>query len=131
MAAGDVQLGVSIEPTLRILTKSGSGDATLELVSAGNQTWELRSLRASNALQLGQGTFPGAITIDAATGHIGVGAVPGASMGLDLPMTDGALVVPRMTTAQRDALTAANGMIIYNTTTATMQGRVAGAWVNL
>ena len=35
-----------------------------------------------------------------------------------------------LTTVQRDALTAANGMLIYNTTTATMQKYEAGAWVN-
>jgi len=38
------------------------------------------------------------------------------------------LLVPRMTTTQRDALTATNGMIIYNTTANQMQGRIAGAW---
>ena len=35
-----------------------------------------------------------------------------------------------LTTVQRDALTAANGMLIYNTTTATVQKREAGAWVD-
>ena len=34
---------------------------------------------------------------------------------LDVSSTTGAFLVPRMTTAQRNALTAANGMIIYNT----------------
>jgi hypothetical protein len=33
-----------------------------------------------------------------------------------------------MTSTQRDALTAVNGMIIYNTTTNQMQGRINGAW---
>jgi hypothetical protein len=33
-----------------------------------------------------------------------------------------------LTTVQRDALTAANGMLIYNTTTATVQTYEAGAW---
>jgi hypothetical protein len=36
-----------------------------------------------------------------------------------------------MTTAQRDAMTPVNGMMIYNTTTAVIEGREAGAWVNL
>jgi hypothetical protein len=39
--------------------------------------------------------------------------------------------VPRMTTTDRDALTAVDGMLIYNTTAAKFQGREAGAWVNL
>jgi len=41
------------------------------------------------------------------------------------------LLAPRMTTAQRDALDAQNGMIIYNTTLDKFQGYEAGAWVNL
>jgi hypothetical protein len=36
-----------------------------------------------------------------------------------------------ITTTARDALTAENGMIIYNSTTGKFQGRAAGAWVDL
>ena len=36
-----------------------------------------------------------------------------------------------LTTTQRNALTAANGMLIYNTTTATVQKYEAGAWVDV
>lgn len=36
-----------------------------------------------------------------------------------------------LTTVQRDALTAANGMVIYNSTDNKFQGYEAGAWINL
>lgn len=36
-----------------------------------------------------------------------------------------------MTTAQRDALTAVNAMIIYNTTANQMEGYVNSAWMAL
>ena len=36
-----------------------------------------------------------------------------------------------LTTTQRDALTAADGMIVYNSTTNKFQGRANGAWVDL
>jgi integrin beta 8 len=36
-----------------------------------------------------------------------------------------------MTTTQRDAMTPINGMIIYNTTTNTIQGYQNSAWSNL
>jgi hypothetical protein len=48
---------------------------------------------------------------------------------LDVSSTTGALIVPRMTTAQRNALTAVNGMIIYNTTTNQFNFYENGAWV--
>lgn len=53
------------------------------------------------------------------------------SVGLEVQSTTKAFVVSRMTAAQRDAMTATNGMIIYNTDTGVFQGRAAGAWVNL
>lgn len=66
------------------------------------------------------------------SGHVGIGTTsPAASALLDLSSTTGALLVPRMTTAQRDALTAVDGMVIYNTTTTVLECREAGAWVNL
>jgi len=57
------------------------------------------------------------------TGTIGVGtATPNASAALDISSTTGSLLLPRMTTAQRNNLTAAEGMMIYNTTETQYQG---------
>ena len=42
-----------------------------------------------------------------------------------------AILLPRLSTTQRDALTAADGMVVYNTTTSTMQKRENGAWANM
>lgn len=47
-------------------------------------------------------------------------------------LTQNGIFVPRLTTAQRDALqNVINGQLIYNTTLDKFQGREAGAWVNL
>ena len=46
-------------------------------------------------------------------------------------ITSSALRFASFTTAQRDALTPANGDVIYNTTTGKFQGRAAGTWVDL
>ena len=48
---------------------------------------------------------------------------------LDVVSTTGAFIVPRMTTVQRDALTAVNGMIVYNTTGNQFNFYENGAWV--
>src|SRR3972149_3312593 len=63
--------------------------------------------------------------------QVGIGGSPVASAVLDLQSTVGALLVPRMTTAQKTALTAVNGMILYDTDLGKFQGYEAGAWINL
>jgi hypothetical protein len=54
-----------------------------------------------------------------------------ASAALEVNGTTGAVLFPRMTTEQRNALTPTNGMVIYNTSTDKLQVRAAAAWVDL
>lgn len=61
-------------------------------------------------------------------GHVGIGA-PVPMGALDVTSTTGALIVPRMTTTQRDDLNAIDGMIIFNTTTKQFNFRENGIWV--
>lgn len=59
-------------------------------------------------------------------------ATPDVSAKLDVSSTTGGVLLPRMTTTQRDAITTpADGLVIFNTTTAKFQGRASGAWVDL
>jgi hypothetical protein len=46
---------------------------------------------------------------------------PDASAALDITSTTRGLLVPRMTAAQRDAISAAKGLVLFNTTTNTLQ----------
>jgi len=62
------------------------------------------------------------------SGHVGVGTTDPEG-ALDVNSTSGGLIVPRMTTAQRNALTPVNGMIIYNTTDNAFNFYENGAWV--
>lgn len=63
---------------------------------------------------------------------IGAAAAPIPSAILDLSQTTtGALVVPKMTTTQKNALTAADGMIVFDTTLAQFQVRQGGAWIRM
>ena len=54
-----------------------------------------------------------------------------SSVGIELNSTTKAILLPRMTTAQESALTAVDGMVIYNTTLSKFRGYEAGAWVDL
>ncbi len=62
------------------------------------------------------------------SGKVGIGTTSPQG-ALDVSSTTGALIVPRMTTAQRNALTAVNGMIIYNTSDNQFNFYENGAWV--
>ena len=72
-----------------------------------------------------------------AGGTIAFGTLPGAvkSVAIDssgdlrCDSTSGTLVVARVSTAQRDAMTAENGMIVYNTTTNQFNFYENGSWV--
>lgn len=60
------------------------------------------------------------------------GSVAHASAILDVKSTTKGLLVPRMTTVQRDAIAApATGLLIYNTTVNVFQFRNATDWTNL
>jgi hypothetical protein len=62
-------------------------------------------------------------------GDIGIGTTsPATSAGLEISSTTKALLVSRMNTTERNALTAAAGMIIFNTTTSKFQGYDGSAW---
>lgn len=70
-----------------------------------------------------------ALRVDPANQNIAIGtSAVAADAQLDLQRTDGALLLPRLTTTQRDALTAADGMTIYNTTIDRLQVYRNGSW---
>ena len=66
-------------------------------------------------------------------GVVGIGVTsPDASAKLEISSTTQGVLFPRMTTTQRDAISsAANGLVIYNSSTDKLQVRAGGAWVDL
>lgn len=75
----------------------------------------------------------GANSLSVKSTSVGVNtATPDGSAALDVSSTVGGVLLPRMTTTQRDAISSpANGLVIYNTTTNKFQGRASGIWVDL
>ena len=62
--------------------------------------------------------------------NVGIGTTtPDNSAALDVSSTTKGMLIPRMTTAQRNAIpAAADGLLIYNTTTSQFNQRQAGGW---
>jgi len=125
MAAGSIGAGITVTDFngLFLTNPSNAGTITtltgveIAALTSGGTNLSLRSAGTGVAMR------------HAGSAVFGANAAPtNASVGLELSSTTKALLVSRMTTAQRDALTATNGMIIYNTTTNTFQGRAGGAW---
>lgn len=96
---------------ISILAKSGAGSWTA--------AWAIKSASTDPSY------FLGGITLGSA-------AAPDGSAALDIVSTTKGLLLPRMTSTQRDAISSpANGLVLFNTTTSKIQGRAAGSWVDL
>jgi len=77
------------------------------------------------------GAFTRLVTVRS-TGNVLIGTQTDVtSARLQVGGTTGALLVSRLNTDQRGALTPTNGMILYNSSTNKFQGYEAGTWVNL
>ena len=156
-----IEVFVATASQVALLLKSTDDDQTLPVLSVEDSAGaETAHLRSDGRLRVGPGdvSLPSVAAIgEPATGvrvtsglviliigaakqllatgsgvTIGAGATsPQASASLELQATDRALLLNRLTTTQRDALTPVDGMAVYNTTTSTFQGRASGAWVDL
>lgn len=103
--------------TLRVLA-----EALAKLVQRVRRLEARESLRAD-----ANDEYPG----HTVSGAMGVGGAPVAGTILTLTSTTGALLLPRMTTVQKTALAAVNGMIVYDTTLNVVAAYENGAWVDL
>lgn len=107
---GDVMIGTIYPPTAKLhVLGDNNTDSTYSAKFANSDQDALLHIRNSGHVNIGSDTLV-------------------ASALLNLDSVTGALLVPRMTEAQRDALTAVDGMTIYNTTSGSFNFREGGVW---
>ena len=112
-------------PGLNIRATGGGRFSIISSFGATNTTSFAASTGTNNPTEV--------MRIDNASGAfiIGTGA-PNAAAQLQVDSVLRGFLPPRMTTAQRDAITTPpDGLMLYNTTTNKLQVRAAGAWVDL
>lgn len=96
-----------------------NADASVNSLTNATAIGYNASVGQSNSLILGNGA------------NVGIGTgTPNTSSILELSSTTGALLLPRMTDAQRNALTPAAGMVIYDTSSSEMQFYNGALWKN-
>jgi hypothetical protein len=142
--------GTKESPT--VLVGGTDGDGIMDLQGSG---WDGNSFALAGIIRVGvdldstvaDGVVPGRINFITANssgslvnlltfnsaGNLGIG-LPRPLQKLHVngnAQVDGFVQFGSLTTTERNALTAANGMVIYNSTDNKFQGRENGAWVNL
>lgn len=118
--------GITGAVTTAYFGSPSSGSGGIRRLAYDRSTGDFNFIGGSVASPSTQMTVTG-------TGSVGIGtASPDASALLDVSSTTKGFLPPRMTTTQRDAISAPpNGLMLYNSTTNKLQVRAAGAWVDL
>lgn len=107
------------EPTITTLQMSRGG--------TGSTSFTAGSVVFSDGTKLTENNSK--LFFDSTNGRLGINTnTITTSAILDLSSTTGALLVPRMTTTQRNDLTPTNGMIVYDSTAADFYLYKGGSW---
>ena len=116
---------IATDPTAdrTIAFPNAGGDVVLDTAT---QTLTNKTLTSPN---IDSGTIDGAVIGGSTAAAITGTAISGTS--LTITGSTGTVQLPTLTTTQRNALTAVNGMLIYNTTDSKIQAYAGGAWVDL
>ena len=128
---GTVQLGsdgYSVSGTTLTFTEAPlAGDKIqVQNISSGNTTdvTQLQDADSDTKIQVSESADDDTIRFDAAGTEV-------ANMTASKTTFATAVQLASFTTTQRNSLSAANGMVIYNTTTSKFQGYAGGSWVDL
>jgi hypothetical protein len=122
-------------PTIATITNGGTvtipsgADTLVARTSTDTLTNKTLTSPDINTPDIDGGSIDGAVIGANTPAAITGTAVIGTS--IEVTGTAGALELSVLTTTQRNALTATNGMVVYNSTTSKIEAYAGGAWVQL
>ena len=131
--SGDIRIRGGNPAQGKVLTSDDTGAATWQTPAVQLTVFEPTidmpdAIHNTNAGNVGIGTDLPSEKLDVSgnlrvRGNVGIGTeTPNTSAALEIKSNTGALLIPRMTTSERNNLTASEGMIIYNSTDLKYQG---------
>lgn len=128
--SGNDVLGGSDNTFVGYNTGDGITTGAFNTIIGANVTGLSASL--VNNIIIADGAGNRRINVDG-SGRVGIGTnTPSTAAQVDITSTTGGLLLPRMTSTQRDAISSPpDGLLIYNSTTNKAQIRAASAWVDL
>jgi len=115
--------------TNTMLLPIGASSTLVSLISADTLTNKTLTSPDINTPDIDGGTIDGAVIGANTPAAITGTAISGTSIAVT--GTAGAMTLNSVTTTQRNALTAAVGMVVYNSTTSKIQAYAGSAWVDL
>lgn len=108
-----------LEQTIMPMNSGATTDLAYDLGGTITAHWRSLYTGSLNPTSTARGIAVGTTTV-----------ANNSSVALEIAGTR-AMLMPRLSTVQRDLLTGVDGMILYNSTTAQMQKYQNGAWVNM
>lgn len=125
----DTEVDGSITNEIELPTGGNDGQI-LKTDGSGNYAWVDHAAGTDKQINFNDAGSLGAdseLVYDKSSNHMAIGSsTVNPNAALEVSSTTGALLLPRMTTAQRDLLTASEGMILFNTTTHKVQTFLSG-----
>jgi hypothetical protein len=110
---------------------AGNGPG-LSITNQNAQTYKIGQYYASNTLSIGDASGGTPFFNMTSSGSIGLGTTsPNASALLDITSTTKGVLFPRMTTTQKNAITAVAGLVVYDSTTNKLQCYNGSTWNDL
>jgi hypothetical protein len=112
-------------------TGSTNGMASIGMFGSGANGYQGNIIFSTSGSDVFNASLTERMRIDA-SGNVGIGGTANAAAILDAASTTKGFLPPRMTTAERDAISSPPaGLVLYNTSTNKLQVRTNTAWADL